>query len=69
MNKIKLYIDGPNLEELKNLNHNEIDGYTFNPSLFKKNGATNYINHSKEILNLGKNKPVHWKLLQTQSMK
>tara|TARA_A100001015_G_C14994736_1_gene715673 strand:+ start:1217 stop:1918 length:702 start_codon:yes stop_codon:yes gene_type:complete len=58
MNKIKLYIDGPNLEELKNLNHNEIDGYTFNPSLFKKNGATNYINHSKEILNLCKNKPV-----------
>ena len=27
-----------------------IDGYTFNPSLFKKNGASNYLEYSKMII-------------------
>ena len=36
----------------------DIDGYTFNPSIFKKNGATDYIGYSKKILDISKNKPV-----------
>ncbi len=57
-NSIKLYSDGPNLNEINEDFGIEIDGYTFNPSLFKKNGAKNYLEYSKEILKLCSNKPV-----------
>jgi transaldolase len=51
-------MDGPKLNEInKNYNVN-INGYTFNPSLFKKNGAKNYLKYSKEILKLCSDKPV-----------
>jgi transaldolase len=57
-NNIKLYFDGPNLNEI-DLNFGvQVDGYTFNPSLFKKNGAANYIEYSKKILEKCSNKPV-----------
>ena len=37
--KIKLYADGLNLDEFNTDYGIEIDGYTFNPSIFRKNGA------------------------------
>ena len=56
--KIKLYLDGPSIEQI-NENHKVlIDGYTFNPSLFKKNGAKDYLDYSKKILNECDDKPV-----------
>ena len=55
---IKLYMDGPKLDEINKDNNIEIDGYTFNPSLFKKNGAKDYLGYSKEILSICSNKPV-----------
>jgi transaldolase len=55
---IKLYIDGPKLDEINKDYNIEIDGYTFNPSLFKKNGAKDYLGYSKEILSMCSNKPV-----------
>ena len=57
-NKISLYVDGPKLEEIEKDYGIEIDGYTFNPSLFKKNGASDYLEYSKKILNLCNDKPV-----------
>ena len=36
---IELYADGLNLNEFGKDYGVEIDGYTFNPSIFKKNGA------------------------------
>ncbi len=57
-NTIKLYMDGPKLDEIHQDYNVNIDGYTFNPSLFKKNGATDYLGYSKEILNACSNKPV-----------
>ena len=57
-NKIKLYADGPNLREINKDFGIQIDGYTFNPSLFKKNGASDYIGYSKEILEKCSDKPV-----------
>ena len=57
MNKTKLFIDGPNFEEIK-LFKNKVDGYTFNPSLFKKLGAENYLEFTKKILKLTDNKSV-----------
>tara|TARA_X000000950_G_C13684818_1_gene565474 strand:+ start:56 stop:763 length:708 start_codon:yes stop_codon:yes gene_type:complete len=58
VNKTKLFCDGPNLNEINLDLGIQIDGYTFNPSLFKKNGASNYIEYSKKILEECSNKPV-----------
>lgn len=55
---IQLYADGVNIEDFKKDFGIEIDGYTFNPSLFKKNGAKNYLEYSKKILTSCQNKPV-----------
>ena len=54
--KVKIYVDGPEINEIKNFL--KFDGFTFNPSLFKKLGATNYIEFSKKILKETKNKPI-----------
>ncbi len=56
MKKIKLFADGPTLDEIKNLQN--IDGYTFNPSLFKKLKAKNYIKFTEEILKFTGDKSV-----------
>ena len=58
MKKIELYADSLNPNEFNDDFGIEIDGYTFNPSLFKKNNAKNYLNYSKSILEKSKNKPV-----------
>lgn len=60
--KIRLFFDGPNFDQLNEKFLVKIDGYTFNPSLFKKNGAKNYINHCKKILKYTKNKPVSFEV-------
>ena len=53
---IKIYIDGAKLDEIKNFK--EYDGFTFNPSLFKKLGAKDYLAFTKEIINETKDKPL-----------
>ncbi len=53
---IKVFVDGPEISEInKFLN---LDGFTFNPSLFQKLGAKDYLGFTKEILAETKNKPV-----------
>ncbi len=54
--KIKIYVDGPEISEIKKFLI--YDGFTFNPSLFKKLGAKDYLLFTKEILNETKDKPV-----------
>ena len=54
--KIKLYLDGPNLSEITKIKL--INGYTFNPSLFRKLKAKNYLNFTKKILKKTKKTPV-----------
>jgi len=56
--KIKFFLDGPTIDEIDKKYEIDIDGYTFNPSLFKKNGAKDYLNYCDEILKKCKNKPV-----------
>ena len=58
MKKIELYADGLSPSEFNDDFGIEIDGYTFNPSLFKKNNAKNYLDYSQKILEKSKNKPV-----------
>lgn len=57
-NNIKLFSDGPNLSEIGKDFNVKIDGYTFNPSLFRKNGAIDYLDYSKKILEICSEKPV-----------
>jgi len=57
-NKIELYADGLKLEEFNKDYGIEIDGYTFNPSIFKKNGAKDYLSYSKEIVSKCNSKPL-----------
>ena len=49
-NKIKLFLDGPKIDEIEKKYEIEIDGYTFNPSLFKKD--KDYLNYCNEILKM-----------------
>jgi transaldolase len=56
--KIKLFSDGPTIDQINLDMGINIDGYTFNPSLFKKNGAKDYLEYSKKIISECKNKPV-----------
>lgn len=56
--KIKLFADGLNINEFDDDFGIEIDGYTFNPSLFKKNGAKDYLDYSKKIIEKCNSKPV-----------
>ena len=55
---INLFADGPTLQQLTELNKERVKGYTFNPSLFGKIGAKDYLDFSKEILNLCGGQPV-----------
>ena len=56
--KIQLYADGLNLEEFNKDYGIEIDGYTFNPSIFRKNGAKDYLEYSKQLVSLSGSKPL-----------
>ena len=57
MKQIKIFQDGPNFKEIKDF-YEKVDGYTFNPSLFKKLGARNYLEFTSEILKYTGNKSV-----------
>jgi len=54
--KIDLYLDGPTLQEIEAFKN--VDGYTFNPSLYKKLKVTNYIKFTKELINKTNNRPI-----------
>ena len=55
---IELYADGIQLGEFNKDHGIEIDGYTFNPSIFRKNNAQDYLTYSKKIISKCKTKPV-----------
>ena len=57
-NNIKIFADGANIEEFDALNKLKVEGYTFNPSLYRKNNVTDYLGHSKKIISLIQDKPV-----------
>ena len=51
---MKIFLDGPDLKQIKSIKN--VDGYTFNPSLFKKLGAKKFLNFTKLILKKTSNK-------------
>ena len=64
--EIKLFADGLNINEFEDDFGIEIDGYTFNPSIFKKNGAKDYLEYSKKIIEQCKSKPVSLEVFADQ---
>ena len=53
---MKIFLDGPDLKQIKSIK--KIDGYTFNPSIFRKNGAKDYLDYSKKVVSLSNSKPL-----------
>lgn len=49
-NKIKIYYDGPSIAEIKKKQIVKIEGYTFNPTLFRALGIKNYLEGCKKIV-------------------
>ena len=47
--KIFLFADVASLEQIKEKHIIDIDGYTLNPSLFRKSNVTNYLDYGKKI--------------------
>ena len=60
--KIKIYADGPELNQINKKIIFNIDGYTFNPSLFRKLGVKNYLEFCKKILKKCSNKPISFEV-------
>ena len=57
--KIKIFCDIAELDLIKKFNKKKIvKGFTTNPSLMRKAGASNYKSYSKKILSICNNKPV-----------
>ncbi len=47
---IDIYADGPTLEEIKGFDPHLVRGYTFNPTLFRKLGVSDYLKHCHKLL-------------------
>lgn len=62
-NKIQIYHDGPTEDQIKNIISNDISGFTFNPSIFKKLNVINYLNACEKFANLSKNKPISLEII------
>jgi len=54
--KIRVYLDGGTTEQINDKYPVKISGYTFNPSLFKKNKVKDYLSASKKLAKLCKSK-------------
>jgi len=62
LGSIKIFLDGPNIDLIKD-NINFIDGYTFNPTLFRKLGVINYLDFCNEIIKIEKNRHLSFEVL------
>jgi transaldolase len=58
LKKTEIYIDGPNKEDMMELQRADVSGYTFNPTLFKNLGVSDYLEYSKEVIKLSNGLPV-----------
>jgi len=58
LKSIKIYADGPSVDEIKQLNKDIVEGLTFNPTLFKNLGIKDYLEHCKNLTNEYSNYPI-----------
>ena len=55
---IEIYADGPTLEEIDDFDKSIVQGFTFNPTLFKMLRVTDYLGHCKELSHICGNSPI-----------
>lgn len=48
--QIHIYADGPTVAEMKSLDRGVVKGYTFNPTLFRSLGVTDYLAHCRDVV-------------------
>ena len=61
--KIKIFSDGANIEEMKQMNSNQlISGLTTNPTLMRKSGITNYLEFVENVLDFVNEKPISFEV-------
>jgi transaldolase len=61
--KVKIFADGANLVDIKNMNENSlIQGLTTNPSLMKKAGVVDYRRFGLEVLKIVDQKPISFEV-------
>ena len=56
--KTQIYLDGASEKEILDTYNENINGYTFNPTLFKNLGVQDYISHSKKLVKLVNGKSI-----------
>lgn len=49
---IHIYADGPKLEEITSFDNNLVKGFTFNPTLFRNLGVSNYLDHCEKLVEM-----------------
>ena len=58
MSDVSIYLDGPSIEEVSGIDSNVIKGFTFNPTLFRNAGVSDYLGHCRKILKVCGDLPV-----------
>ena len=58
MSEVSIYLDGPSLEQIAEIDSNVIKGFTFNPTLFRNAGVLDYLGHCRKILEACDDLPV-----------
>lgn len=58
MSNLHIYIDGPTQEEMIEMSNESISGFTFNPTLFKNLGVTDYLDYSKRMQQISGSLPI-----------
>ena len=49
---IKIFADGVAINKFKDINFDIVDGFTYNPTLFKEIGVSDYYGYSKKIVEI-----------------
>jgi transaldolase len=47
---VSIYLDGPSLEQVSEIDSNIVKGFTFNPTLFRNAGVLDYLGHCRKLL-------------------
>ncbi|MAX49405.1 MAG: transaldolase [Gammaproteobacteria bacterium] len=55
---IEIYADGPTMDEINGFDMSLIKGITFNPTLFRSLGVTDYLGHCKELIQVCGDTPI-----------
>ena len=58
MSNLHIYIDGPTEEEMLEMSKESVSGFTFNPTLFKNLGVTDYLDYSKRMQQISGTLPI-----------